>query len=292
MKCFGLFANTNKPEAIRWAEKTVRMLASIDAECCAEPDVAQHFAPELRSRVQQVPAEQFEKFADIIISFGGDGTMLAAAHVFLKSSIPIMGVNLGNLGFLAEFSVNDLGNAISAIMTGEYIVENRAVMEADVNGRTLFALNDFVLYRAEIGRMISVRALVNNEAMAEYRADALIIATPTGSTAYSLSSGGPVIAPSCSVMCMTPVSPHSLSLRPLVVPDSSEITLMEQSGEAECQLIADGHSIVTITDQQPISIKKSDQEIKLLKRINRSYYDLLRNKLFWSANASDSPDAT
>ena len=286
--CFGLFTNTSKPEAIRSAEFAAQLIQAAHAECCVEPSVAQNFAPKTRDYVRQVEHDQFEKFADVIISFGGDGTMLAAARCFLDAGIPIMGINLGRLGFMAEFGVNELESAISAVLKGDYLLEDRFVLQADFGDTQAFALNDFVVHQSEIGRMISLRASVNEETVAEYRADALIISTPTGSSAYNLSAGGPLIAPSCSVICMTPVSPHALTFRPLVVPDTAEICLEESSGRASCDLVADGVNIGKVSSNGIVHIRRSDQKIKLLKRAQRSYYDILRNKLLWAADATGS----
>lgn len=280
----GLFANESKPEAIVWAEKTAQMLAAINVDCCVEPRIASFFLHEIPSTVHRLKLEDFHKESDIIISFGGDGTLLAAARAFITTDIPIMGVNLGNLGFLAEFSSDEIDNALSAIMTGEYVLEDRAILQTTLgDGTTIYALNDFVIRQSDAARMITVRASIDGNHVADYRADGLIISTPTGSTAYSLSNGGPIIAPTCAVLCLTPVSPHSLTLRPLVVPDSSEIALESFTNNVEAILLADGEIVARLQTSERIHIRRSDQVVKLLKRTSRTYYDLLKNKLLWSA---------
>ncbi len=286
--CFGLFTNTSKPAAIRSAEYAVQLLQAAHAKCCVEPSVAVHFSQKTREYVREVELDQFGKFADVIISFGGDGTMLAAARSFLDAEIPIMGINLGHLGFLAEFAVDELESAITSVLKGDYLLEDRFALHASFGDREAYALNDFVVHQSEIGRMISLRASVDDETVAEYRADALIVSTPTGSSAYNLSAGGPLIAPSCSVVCLTPVSPHALTFRPLVVPDTAEIRLEESSGRALCDLIADGVNIGKIDSGGVVTIRRSDQKIKLLKRAQRSYFDILRTKLLWAADATGS----
>lgn len=288
MKRIGLFANTTKPKALQWAETAARMLQAAGAECCAEPQViAQFSSPQARS-IRSIAVEEFERFADIIISFGGDGTMLTAARLFLDSNIPIMGLNFGKLGFLAEFNADQLEHALSAVLTGDYIIEDRAMAEVIIQGETIYALNDFVIQRKNFARMITIRAYVDNNVIADYRADGLIVATPTGSTAYSLSCGGPVMAPSCSVFCITPISPHSLTLRPLVVPDTSEICLESVADTGDVQLIADGQVVRTVRGDQQITIRRSAEEVKLVRQVGRSYYDLLKSKLLWSAEATSS----
>lgn len=285
MKRIGLFCNTTKPKALEWAETAVRMLQAAGAECCAEPEVVGQFSPGHTRAVRSLAVEEFERFADVIISFGGDGTMLTAARLFLDSNIPIMGINFGKLGFLAEFNADQLEHALSALLTGDYIIEDRAMAEVSLGDETLYALNDFVIQRKNFARMITVRAYVDGNIIADYRADGLIVATPTGSTAYSLSCGGPVIAPSCSVFCLTPISPHSLTLRPLVVPDTSEICLEPVADTGDVQLIADGQVVRTVKGSGQITIRRSAEEVKLVKQVGRSYYDLLKSKLLWSADA-------
>lgn len=287
MRRVGLFTNTTKPNAVKWAETAVRMLQVAGAECCAEPEVVEQFTSPHARAIRSIPAEEFDRFADVIISFGGDGTMLTAARLFLNSNIPIMGVNFGKLGFLAEFNANEMEAALSSIMTGNYIIEDRAMAEVTVGGETIYALNDFVLQRKNFARMITVRAYVDGTLIADYRADGLIVATPTGSTAYSLSCGGPIIAPSCSVFCITPISPHSLTLRPLVVPDTSEVCLEPMSEPGDIQLVADGQVVRAIKAGEPIVIRRSAEEVKLVRQAGGSYYDLLKKKLLWSANATE-----
>lgn len=287
MRRVGLFANTTKPNAVKWAEIAVRMLQAAGVECCAEPHVVEQFSSPSARAIRAITVEEFDRFADVIISFGGDGTMLTAARLFLNSNIPIMGVNFGKLGFLAEFDANEMEATLSSILTGEYIIEDRAMAEVVVGGETLYALNDFVIQRKNFARMITVRAYVDGNLIADYRADGLIVSTPTGSTAYSLSCGGPIIAPSCSVFCITPVSPHSLTLRPLVVPDTSEISVEIISEAHDIQLVADGQVTRPVKDGEQIVIRRSAEEVKLVRQANSSYYDLLKQKLLWSANAAE-----
>ncbi len=286
MRRVGLFTNTTKPNAVKWAETAVRMLQVAGAECCAEPDVVEQFSSPGTRSIRAIPAEEFDRFADVIISFGGDGTMLTAARLFLNSNIPIMGVNFGKLGFLAEFNANEMEDALSSIMTGNYIIEDRAMAEVVIGGETIYALNDFVVQRKNFARMITVRAYVDGNLIADYRADGLIVSTPTGSTAYSLSCGGPIIAPACSVFCITPISPHSLTLRPLVVPDTSEICI-ETIESADIQLVADGQVVRPVKGGEQIVIRRSAEEVKLVRQASGSYYDLLKKKLLWSANATE-----
>jgi len=284
MKKFALFENSYKPEAVIYAEQTVEILLKFGIECYAKPELVSLMKPAIQKHVINCRAEDFGKFADIVISFGGDGTMLNAARVMLNSEIPIMGVNVGKLGFLAEYSISELEKSINDLLLGNYRVVDRSIIETKLNGDKVYALNDFVIEKKDSSRMITVLAYSNEHHIADYRADGLIVNTPTGSTAYSLSCGGPIIAPSARVFCITPISPHSLSLRPLIVPDTNEITLRIFSPTGEVHFVADGQINKSIKNGETIVIRRSDLFIKLIKPTNSSWYDLLRKKLLWAAN--------
>jgi NAD+ kinase len=285
MNHIGLFVNTTKPDAIACTEMAARIIRDKGMSCYAASDVFSRFSKETTSFVEECEYDNFDKYVDAIVSFGGDGTMLAAAKQFLVSELPIMGVNLGKLGFLAEFSVSELEDGFHALQTGDFIIEDRTLLETFVNDERVYALNDFVIHKRDFARMITIDATIDGVPVAEYHADGLIISTPTGSTAYSLSSGGPIIAPNCSVVTLTPVSPHSLNMRPLVVPDTAEIALTTGQESGTTNLVADGQNVCSLEPRQTVVLRKSERVVKLLKRIQNSYYDLLKNKLLWSINA-------
>ncbi len=292
MKQIGLFVNTTKPDAIACTELAARILRSKGMRCCAEPDVVRRFDTATQALINAVEYNDFDKHVDTIVSFGGDGTMLAAAKQFLASELPIMGVNLGHLGFLAEFSSTELEECFRALQKGDYIIEDRVILETSVKlegqenlNEMVYALNDFVIHKKDFARMMTIATTIDGVPVAEYHADGLIISTPTGSTAYSLSSGGPIIAPTCSVIALTPVSPHSLNMRPLVAPDTVEIVLTPGIGSGITSLVADGQIVSNVEEGASITIRKSERVVKLLKRVQNSYYDLLKNKLLWSLHA-------
>ena len=285
MNTFALFANTRKPAAMFWAEKAAVMLKELNVNCCADDEVVNAFSPEIAQNVERITVEDFGNFADVVISFGGDGTMLAAAQQLIDSDVPLMGVNVGKLGFLAEFSTSELKEAIDALINGDYRVVDRTVLETTLNGEKVYALNEFVIDKYQSTGMITVRASVDGYPIADYRADGLILTTPTGSTAYSLSSGGPIIAPSAGVLCITPISPHTLTLRPLVIPDSLEVTFEVLSVSDGVIVVADGQVRHKITQGEQLVIKRSDNVIKLVKHKDTTYFDLLRAKLLWGADA-------
>lgn len=284
MKKFAIFENSFKPEAVGYAEIAIQKLQSHGIECFAKPELIAMFKTEAAKKVKPCPVDDYDKFADIVISFGGDGTMLHAARIMMNSDIPIMGVNIGKLGFLAEYSMSELEQSIEDLLNGNYRVVDRALIETGINGEKIYALNDFVIEKKDSSRMITIRAFSNEHHIADYRADGLIITTPTGSTAYSLSCGGPIIAPSTKVICITPISPHSLTLRPLVIPDNNEITLIVDAPNGESQLVADGQISRIVRNGEKIIITNSETYIKLVKPTHSSWYDLLRKKLLWAAN--------
>lgn len=284
MKNIALFENASKSEAIQWAEFAANKLINLGVNCCASPELVDRFNPKLKEFVKSCSAASFEKFADIVISFGGDGTMLSAARMLVNTEIPIMGINVGKLGFLAEFSVKNLEKSINDILNGNYRIVDRTVLETNFEGEVLHALNDFVIEKKDSSRMITIEAFANNHCIGIYRADGLILTTPTGSTAYSLSCGGPIISPSTAVFCLTPISPHSLTFRPLVIPDTNEIMLKVHVPSGKVSLVADGQVERILQNDETVIFKKSKALIKLIKPLDSSYYDLLRKKLLWAAN--------
>ena len=292
MKNIVLFESTGRSEALICAEKSAALLHEYGAECWACSDLVDRMKPEIQPLVNICDQNKFEKYADALISFGGDGTMLAAARIMINTDIPIMGVNVGKLGFLAEYAVEQLESSLKDLLNGEFRIVDRSVIETVYNDEKLFALNDFVLMKKDSMRVITVNAYANQNFIGSIRADGVILTTPTGSTAYSLSCGGPILAPSAEVLCLNPISPHALTLRPLVIPNSNEIRLeLDPDDHHQAYLVADGQHKRVINAGDNIIIKKSEAIIKLIKPLNSSYYDLLRNKLLWATSSVDSANS-
>jgi NAD+ kinase len=285
MKKIALYANYEKPEAIKWSQYAAEKLSKLGAECCADISLINQYDDPSKKIIEPYKFEEFEKFADIVISFGGDGTMLTAARTLLNTSIPIMGVNVGKLGFLAEYSVEFLDESLQNLLDGKYRVIDRSVFETELNGEMIYGLNDFVIEKRYSSRIITISVYTNDHHIGDYRADGVILTTPTGSTAYNLSCGGPVIAPTTQVMCITPISPHMMTLRPLVIPDTNEVKMIVHSPTGEASLVADGQIERIVKTGSSIIINRSESIVKLIKPLDSSYYDLLRKKLLWAANA-------
>jgi NAD+ kinase len=220
-----------------------------------------------------------------VIVLGGDGTLLAAARAVSASGIPILGVNLGSLGFLTEVPLAELYSTIDALDRDRCTTEPRSMLRCQLLRAgccvdEFEALNDVVVNKSAIARLANLDLYVDQMFVSSYKADGLIIATPTGSTAYSLSAGGPILAPAVNAFVITPVSPHSLSHRPLVVRDTAEITVQVNTEEEEAFLSVDGQVGVKVVHGDRVTCRKSEHAVKLL-RMKKSFFDVLRTKLKW-----------
>ena len=214
--------------------------------------------------------------------------MLAAARIIGGSGTPILGVNLGKLGFMAEVSVKDLKQCLNDLLNGRTSIEERTVLTAEAddgqNVHTYSALNELAIDRGLSPRVIHLQVSVNGQHLVTLAADGMIVATPTGSTAYSLASGGPIITPQSGVIAITPISPHTLTARPVVVPDSSIIRVVADDGSKPVHLTADGFAEGFYQLPATITIKKAPYTIKFIKQPGRSYFDVLREKLMWGSD--------
>jgi len=220
-----------------------------------------------------------------VIVLGGDGTLLSAARAVAKAKIPVLGVNLGSLGFLTEIPLPDLYPTLEAVIEGRCSVEARSLVHCELvrGGKCIGrydALNDVIVNKVSIARLASFDLYVDDDFVSNYKADALIVSTPTGSTAYSLASGGPILMPSVSAFVVTPVSPHSLTHRALVVRDTSEIVIEVRNDEEEAYLSIDGQVGTPAYGGDRIACRKSDHQVQLL-RTRKAFFDVLRTKLKW-----------
>ena len=225
---------------------------------------------------------------DLVISMGGDGTFLKAACMVGEREIPILGINKGRLGFLADVLPSEIEDVLEHVLRRDYMIENHTVIKLEADGECVdccpFALNDIAVLKRDTASMISIKAYVNGEFLVNYQADGLIIATPTGSTAYSLSNGGPIIVPQSGSLCITPVAPHSLNIRPIVINDTS-VTELEVCSRSHNFLVAiDGRSM-KLTEGTRLTIRKADYMVKLVKLKNQRYFSTLHRKLMWGADS-------
>ena len=223
---------------------------------------------------------------DLLISIGGNGTILRAITYVRDLNIPIVGINTGRLGFLATIQIDEIESALSEIFKGEYKISERSLLSVETSPKNdnitpiNFALNEVALSRKNTTSMITVNTQLNGEYLTSYWADGLILSTPTGSTGYSLSCGGPVIAPDANNFALTPIAPHNLSARPLIIPDSTEVTLRVDGREDQFLMSLDSR-IVTLANSTVVTVKKADFAIKMVERLDETFLDTLRKKLLW-----------
>jgi NAD+ kinase len=224
------------------------------------------------------------KKSDIIISIGGDGTMLATAYNAHFYDKPVLGVNLGKLGFLVEADISNMDEIIDDIKKKNYKIEERMLINGGTNHpsvKKLYAINDFVIEKGGWPKMIELTVWVDDEYVTTFSADGLIVATPTGSTGYSLSAGGPIVSPTAAAITLSPISPHSLTVRPIVLSGEQEILIKANSPYKEVQVSCDGQRVFTFPPPVELSIKKSSKPLKFIHTSQTTYFETLRNKLMW-----------
>jgi NAD+ kinase len=232
-------------------------------------------------------AYDFEARYDLVVVLGGDGTLMSVARA-QRHGVPILGVNLGGLGFLTEINRGELYPSMVEILAGRFATEARALLDVElqrpaVAGLTYKALNDVVVTKSALARIIDLRIEVDGRLVARYRSDGLILSTPTGSTAYNLSAGGPIVFPTLPVIVITPICPHTLTHRPLVVPDSSLVEVRLETPDQEVYLTVDGQEGTTLEPSDRVRVRSSQVHANLVRISGRSFYDSLRSKLRWGS---------
>lgn len=253
------------------------------------PESVRDFIQINNRQVEYVDAAEMPGAVDAMFSIGGDGSFLGASRLMAKTGKPVLGIHLGGLGFLADVNIENCRERLSAFLRGDYKIEERSVLNATVRAReedrSCFAFNDFVIDKGRTMTMIKIRTYVDGDYFNTYRADGLIIATPTGSTAYSLSAGGPIISPHLNVIVISPICPHSLSARPVVLDDSQTIRIDANELNNDVSLIVDGQDRVPLGDVDDIVIQKADFNLKIVRFEGDSFFETLRSKLNWGLDA-------
>jgi NAD+ kinase len=237
-------------------------------------------------QIQIVGEVEMPERVDLMLVLGGDGTMIATSRMLGDNQVPVIGVNYGGLGYLAEFPIEEMFPALEAILAGKYKVQQRFMLRVELwRGEELVTqnrvLNDVVVNKSALARIIEIEAYLNDQFVHSFRADGLIVATPTGSTAYNLSAGGPIIYPSMNAMVITPICPFTLSNRPIVVPDDSVIEVRLITENEDVALTLDGQVGFPLQARDRILIRKSNTAFNLVQPPNRNYFEVLRNKLKW-----------
>ena len=282
---FALFGNVYQTKKSASIQKVLACLSQRGAEVLVDQEYYQFLTEDQKLDVNTAKIFTDDDFdADIVISMGGDGTFLKAASRVRQKMIPILGINMGRLGFLADISPNDIEKCLDAIYEEDYSIENRALIQVTTDGEPLegynCALNDVAILKRDTASMISIRASINGDYLTTYQADGLVISSPTGSTAYSLSNGGPIIVPGTKVFSMTAVAPHSMNIRPIVLADSSEITLTVESRSHNFLIAIDGRS-EKCKEGTKLTLRRAPYDVKVVKRSDQRYFNTLREKMMW-----------
>jgi len=281
----GLIANSGKAPSGPLVRKAAALIRA--SQRIVLTDVATARLAALKAN-PVADAATLAREVDLLIVFGGDGTMLRVARETAGSRTPVIGINVGALGFLTDVQAHQLPLALKQIWAGETILESRPLIEA--TGRTgpsairETALNDFVISRGAAPRLIDLEVAVNGEALTRYRCDGLIVCTPTGSTAYSLSAGGAVVSPAADVFTLTPICPHTLSNRSVIVSLDSTVQVKVVSQKVDTVLTADGQRIIPLAADDVVTIRRSRHSIRLLHLAGSSFFETLRRKLNWSGS--------
>ncbi len=281
IKCVGIVVKPNDEEA--WATACElpswfkKRGISVVGEPRREAEVCEFEA---------IDVEKFKKDVDLIVVLGGDGTMISTARLTGEREVLVLGINYGSLGYLTEFRIEEMYSALEAILDGNYQTDGRVMLDAELwRGDEILAsgrvLNDVVINKAVLARIIEVEVNLNNLFVNSFRADGLIISTPTGSTAYNLSAGGPIIYPSMNAVVLTPICPFTLTNRPIVMPDTAEISLRLVNKSDGVVMTLDGQVGYQMQTHDYVKIRKSKTNFNLIQPQNRNYFDVLRNKLKW-----------
>lgn len=285
---FAIFGNSFQPRKSQSLMRVLDFLRSKGASIIFDRTFYDFLTAEQNQELGEVGTFEGDDFnADYVISMGGDGTFLKAAVRVGIKSIPLIGINMGRLGFLADVLPGEVETALQAVFEGNYNIEEHTAIQISTNGGNFdgchYALNDIAVLKRDIASMIGIHTSIDGSFLVNYQADGLIVTTPTGSTAYSLSNGGPIIVPQTRTLCLTPVAPHSLNIRPIVISDSSTVTLEVESRSHNYLVAVDGRSY-TMHEGSTVTISKAPFVTRIVKPNGRRYFSSLRDKMMWGAD--------
>ena len=287
IKRIGIVLKPHQPQALKTICELTLWLGQRGIELAGGPEIErERIEHETGCAVAHVESDNLAAAVDLVLVLGGDGTMIATARLIGDEEVPVLGVNYGSLGYLTEFRIEELYQALEMILADNYRLDKRVMLAvelqrgADVVTRNR-VLNDVVINKSALARIIEIEAYLNKQFVSSFRADGLIVATPTGSTAYNLSAGGPIIFPSMNAVVITPICPFTLSNRPLVVPEDAVIELLMKTDQEDVSLTLDGQVGFPLRVDDRVVIRKSRTTFNLIQPSNRNYFDVLRDKLRW-----------
>ncbi len=287
IKRIGIVLKPHQPEALRTICELVEWLAERDIKVVGGPELErERIEHQTGCAVDEVSKDRLASDVDLMLVLGGDGTMIATARMIGDQEVPVIGVNYGGLGYLAEFRIEELYTGLEAVLSGNYRLDKRMMLDVELRREDAVldrsrVLNDVVINKSALARIIEIETYFNGQFVNSFRSDGLIVSTPTGSTAYNLSAGGPMIFPSMNAVVITPICPFTLSNRPIVVPDNSEIELRLKTDHEEVALTLDGQVGLPLKIGDVVVIRKSRTTFNLVQPSNRNYFDVLRDKLRW-----------
>jgi NAD+ kinase len=283
MRKIGIAAKVTAPQALAYAQQIARELQARGLEVVFDEDTA----AQIDGGFEQCSKPDLGRHSDLLITFGGDGTLLSVAR-HAPEHVPILGVNMGTLGFLTEIRVEEFPAVLDRVLEGHYFVEPRVTFSVSVSGperdphKRFRVLNDLAINKSAVARIIEMRVSVAGLFVSTFRGDGMIISTPTGSTAYNLSAGGPIIYPTMGAVVITPICPHMLTNRPIVLPDELDIEISLDNPDArDIFLTLDGQEGFEISDRDRVCVRKSEERVLLVQSPDKNYFDVLRDKLKW-----------
>jgi NAD+ kinase len=277
----GLVVKRNKPAAVALARRLLRYLARRRVAALVGADAAAAVG-----HADAAPTADLVRRSDLLVVLGGDGTLLSVARLVNARPVPVLGVNLGGLGFLTEIAASEAIATVGDVLRGRFETEPRLMLRATVlrGGRRLSThqvLNDVVINKGALARIIDLETYVDGKYLCTYKGDGLIVATPTGSTAYSLSAGGPIVEPSVGVILLSPICPHTLTNRPMVVDERARVEVVLRSAHEDVSVTLDGQQSVPLVNGDVVRVRRSANRLLLVRAPARTYYELLRSKLRW-----------
>jgi NAD+ kinase len=281
MRSIGISAKITSPDALAYAANVIEQLRGRGLNVCLDFATAD----KLNDRGPCVVKSELGRQSDLLITFGGDGTLLSVARQ-APAGVPILGVNMGTLGFLTEIRVEEFPMVLDRVLSGDFKTEARVTFDVVVQGegrepRVYRVLNDATINKSALARIIEMRVTVSGAFVSTFRADGLIVSTPTGSTAYNLSAGGPIVYPTMGAIVLTPICPHMLSNRPIVLPDDLDVEIEIETKNQEIFLTLDGQEGVPINERDRVRVRKSSETVLLVQSPDKNYFDVLRSKLKW-----------